>query len=105
MTHFYTKSKVVNLLIILTIISHRILSQEPSKPIINLDLLDVYVIEFKPVIKIASIKYNSCLSDIKTKMIIHKINVTRIIHKSDTLTYTNNELLNLKYALLSEDSI
>ena len=105
MTHFFTKFKVVNILIILTIICQRLQSQEVSTTITNLDPLDVYVMEFKPEIKIATIKYNSCLSGIKTKMILYKIKVSRIIHKADTLTYSNIDLLNLKYALLSEDSI
>jgi hypothetical protein len=95
------RTRVFITILIFFLICNCGLCQEKSNSIVNLDILDVYIFKFKIESEITSIKYKSCLQKVKNKTVLYKIKVDSVLHNSDTISFSNDELIKLDYALIA----
>jgi hypothetical protein len=73
--------------------------QDRTAPTINLDVLDVYILQFRIDTLVAPIKRYPCTPPKHKKMAIYRIEIMNIVHRSDTVTFKESELKNIKFAL------
>jgi hypothetical protein len=70
----------------------------------SLDLLDVYVLNLEINTLVSPVRYKSCISKLTKKYYLYQIKIDTIVYKADTATYSNEELLQVKYALFPDNN-
>jgi hypothetical protein len=89
-----------NLTIILLIsICYNALCQDQTASIIKLDLLDVYIVQFRIDTLVAPFKRYPCAPSKNKRMVLYKIEILNVIHHSDTIRFNEPEFKKIKFAL------
>ena len=96
-----TISKISITILLLILSTNIVFCQDGSAEFVKLDVLDVHILQFRIVSKVNSNRYSNCLPRrSKTRKGLYEIVVESVIHNSDTLAFSNSDLLGMEYALI-----
>ncbi|MBN2571440.1 MAG: hypothetical protein JXA68_04875 [Ignavibacteriales bacterium] len=100
-----TLKKIHSILLILFFSCNCLFCQETPTNRFELGLLDVYILEFKVDTTITKMKFKSCKPIKNSKKVLCKIKVDTVLYNTDTITYLDNELIKVDYALFDKKII
>jgi hypothetical protein len=85
-------------ILLLTLICYNAFSQDQPE-LVRLDLLDVYIVQFRIDTLAAPFKHYPCSPSKIKRMALYKIEILNVIHHSDTIKFNEAEFKKIKFAL------
>ena len=87
------------IILLLTIIFNSNLGQDKPSSFIKLDLLDVYILQFRIDTLIAPFKHYNCSPSKIKRMALYKIEILNVIRQSDTISNCEKNIRKVKFVL------
>ena len=87
------------IILLLTIIFNNNLGQDKPSSFIKLDLLDVYILQYRVDTLIAPFKHYNCSPSKIKRMALYQIEILKVIRQSDTISNCEKNIKKVKFVL------